>query len=101
VTLPGKWRGQLGEAVSVATGHVPLFVTHNRNMRFFVQSKKLRKGEVEAGRDPIRHFEGRARPASLDLGQHRRAHTRVAGEIAQRKAHGLAQAPNSLSHSRR
>ena len=54
-----------------------------------VEAQQLREPELEPGGDPLGDLEGRARLSPFDLREHRCAHPRAFGKIAQGQVHGL------------
>ena len=98
--LAGQRRRQDLEDVAAAAAGAPLVRAHDGDRPALVEAQQLRKRQLESGGDPRRRLKRRARLATLDLRQHRRADAAALGEIAQREAHRLAQRANARAERR-
>src|ERR1019366_418227 len=81
------------EAVPAASVSAVLALarTNDRDRPALVEPQKLGEAQREPGGYAPGSRQGGARPAALDLREHRRADAAALGEVAQRQARGLAQ----------
>jgi len=83
--LARQWRGQDLIAVARSAGGTGAALprAHDRYGAALVQAQQLRQTELEPAGDPGCDMERRAGLPTLDLGQHRRAHSGASRQIAQ------------------
>src|SRR3954452_24388735 len=97
--LTRKRRRELADLMPAAPANPPLPRSDDHRMTGLIETQQLRERQLEPAGDPPGDRQRRAGLAAFGLGEHRRAHARAGGQVAQREVHAFAQRPDPVADS--